>query len=268
MTRAAAVRAAFRRLLPVVAIVASAALTSAALAAEAPVPVIAAAANLQHALPEIVRAFEAAGGGPVRIAFGASGNLARQIVAGAPFELLIAADQSTPQAVIAAGRAAGPAAVYAIGRLGLFVPAGSKIAPDAELAGLADAVRRGEVRRVVIANPALAPYGRAAREVLEGHGLWAPLAGRIALGENVNQAAQLALAGGVDAALLPVSLTSIAPLAGRGRAVTIDAARHRPIVQAMVLVSGAGERARRLHAFMLGREARAVLARYGFAAPD
>lgn len=235
--------------------------------ARADVPNVAVAANLNFAMPEIAAAFKQATGREVKLAFGASGNFSRQIREGAPFELFLSADEENVKLLVAAGRTVDEGRVYAIGKLALFAPNASAVKVDAELDGLVAAVQAGAVKRLAIANPELAPYGRAAREALTRKGLWAPLEGRIVLGESVNQTAQFALAGGVDAAFLPLSILLAPNFRDRGRHVTVPESLHERIVQRMVLVKGAGDTARRLHEFMLGPDARKVLERFGFAVP-
>lgn len=233
----------------------------------ADVPTIAIAANLNFAMPEIAAAFKQKTGREVKLAFGASGNFSRQIRAGAPFELFLSADEANVKVLVDAGRTMDPGRVYAIGRLALFAPNGSAVRVDAALDGLSEAARDGRAKRVAIANPELAPYGVAAREALRRKGLWEALQGRIILGENVNQTAQFALAGGVDAAFIPYSIVVAPGFGGKGRAVLLPESLHDPIVQRMVLVKGAGESARELYQFVLGPEGRAILARHGFGIP-
>ena len=234
----------------------------------ADVPNVAVAANLNFAMPEIVAAFKLKTGRDVKLAFGASGNFSRQIRGGAPFELFLSADEANVKLLLDAGRTVDAGAVYAIGRLVLFAPNASPVRVDAALAGLADAVRSGTAKRVAIANPELAPYGAAAREALRRKGLWDPLEGRIVLGENVNQTAQFALAGGVDAAFIPYSIVVSPSFKDKGRSALLPDSLHDPIVQRMVLVRGAEETARLLYEFVLGAEARAILERYGFGPPS
>jgi molybdate transport system substrate-binding protein len=218
-------------------------------------------------VPEIAAAFERSTGRKVKLAFGASGNLSRQIREGAPFELFLSADQTNVAMLAAAGRTEGEGVVYATGRLVLFVPSGSPVKADPQLAGLGDALRAGAVRRVAIANPDLAPYGAAARQALEKRKLWPLLEGKVALGESVSQTAQFALAGGVDAAFIPYSIVMSPNFRDRGAHAVLSPELHGPIVQRMALVKGAGETARRLYDFLQGAEARAILARYGFGVP-
>jgi molybdate transport system substrate-binding protein len=232
------------------------------------VPNVAVAANLNFAMPEIAASFKQATGREVKLAFGASGNFARQIRAGAPFELFLSADEANVKALVDAGVAVDAGRVYAIGRLALFAPNASAVRVDPALAGLAEALRGGGAKRIAIANPDLAPYGVAAREALRRRNLWDAVQGRIVLGENVNQTAQFALAGGVDAALLPYSIVVSPGFGAKGRAALLPESLHDPIVQRMVLVKGAGETARQLYAFVLGPQGRAILVRYGFGAPE
>lgn len=233
----------------------------------ADVPAIAVAANLNFVMPEIAAAFKQKTGREVKLAFGASGNFSRQIRAGAPFELFLSADETNVKVLADAGRTVDAGRVYAIGRLALFAPNGSAMRVDAALDGLAEAVRDGRARRVAIANPELAPYGVAAREALRRKGLWEALQGRIVLGENVNQTAQFALAGGVEAAFVPYSIVAAPGFSDNGRAVVLPESLHDPIVQRMVLVKGAGNTARQLYEFVLGPDARVILERYGFGIP-
>src|SRR6187551_2174281 len=137
----------------------------AGVAAQRP-PTIAAAANLNFALNEIKDLFARERGTPVEIVFGASGTLTRQIQDGAPFELFLAADEAFPNRLAAAGLTKGPGTVYAVGRLVIFAPKGSPLAIDPNLDGLAKLVKTGGVTRFAIANPDVAPYGRAAEALL------------------------------------------------------------------------------------------------------
>jgi len=135
-------------------------------------PVIAAASSLNGALEEIRRTFTQATGSKIRISFGSSGNLTRQIVQGAPFELFLSADEAYTAALVDKGLTAGASHVYAVGRLVLFIPAGSGLNADSTFEDLTRALSDGRLRRLALANPEHAPCGRAAREVLEYHQLW------------------------------------------------------------------------------------------------
>jgi molybdate transport system substrate-binding protein len=228
---------------------------------------VAVAANLQFALPEIAAAFERASGDRVRLAFGSSGNFRRQIADGAPFELFLSADAAYADALAREGRTEGDGVVYAVGRLALFVPDGSPITADPELRDVARALRDGRLRKFAIANPALAPYGEAARDVLTRAGLWAAIEPRLVLGENISQTAQFAASGAAQGGIVAYSLVRSPTMSGRGTYALLSASMHAPLVQKMVLLKRAGATARAFYAFLQQPAARAILERYGFDVP-
>jgi molybdate transport system substrate-binding protein len=242
-------------------------LLAAPAASRAAGPGIAAASDLKFALDEIAAAWTRETGRPVRLAYGSSGNFRRQIAEGAPFELFLSADESYVLALAREGRLEDEGTLYAVGRLVLFAPAGSPVDPGQGLAGLAAAARAGRVAKLAIANPAHAPYGRAAKEALEGAGAWAPLAGRLVLGENVSQAAQFAASGNATAGLFAYSLAFTPAVAGKGRFALVPESAHAPLRQRMALVKGAGDEARAFYRYLQGPAARGVFSRYGFALP-
>lgn len=236
-------------------------------AAAAEPSLVAAAASLRHVFPELARAWTAVGGARPEVSFGSSGNLYRQIVQGAPFEIFLSADEAQALDLVRAGRTDGDGTVYGVGRLALLVPRHSRLALDPSLGDLADALDDGRLRRLAIANPAHAPYGRAAREALAGAGLWPRLDGRLLLAENAAQAVQFALARGADGGLVPWALVLAERVASEAPHVLLDANLHRPIAQRMVLLAPADADARSLYRFLAGAKARAIFERSGFAAP-
>ncbi len=233
----------------------------------AEVPVVAAASDLQYALVEVARAFTLATAGSVKLSFGSSGNFARQIIQGAPYELLFSADEDYVRMLEARKLTEGAGALYAIGRLALFVPKGSAVKADPEMRDLAAAAADGRLRRIAIANPEHAPYGRAARAALMHMGLWEKLQSRLVLGENVSQAAQFALTRSVDAALIAQSLTVSDAMRRAGSSALVPQAWHAPLAQRMVLLRGAGDTARRFYEFAQSAQAREVFERNGFSLP-
>lgn len=239
---------------------------AAALSAERP-PRVAAASDLSVALGEIAAAFRRDTGLPVDLVFGSSGTLTRQILDGAPFELFLSADEAFVDQLARAGLTRDAGALYAVGRLVLFAPTGSPLRPDEGLEGLARLVARGAVRRFAIANPAHAPYGRAAEAALRAHGLWAPLQPRLVLGENVSQAAQFATAGDAAGGLIAYSLALTPGLTSRGAFALVPESDHPPLRQRMVLLRRAGETATRFYQYVQAPAARATLERYGFTLP-
>lgn len=231
-------------------------------------PIIAAAAQLQFAMPAIADQFEADTGQQVRLNFGSSGNLRRQIAQGAPFELYLSADESYVEALHADGHTEDAGRLYAIGRLVIVAPDGGDALVDGSLAGLRAALAEGTVDRFAIANPTHAPYGVAAREALEATGLWDLVEPRLVYGESVAQAARYAVSdetqGGIIALALVKGERSVATQAGYA---LIPGDLHTPLRHRMALLKGAGDTARAFHDYLLTEPARTILRDYGFELP-
>lgn len=230
-------------------------------------PGIAAAADLKFALGEAAEAYTRASGNRLNLSFGSSGIFRRQIAEGAPFQLFLSADEAYAEALDKEGRTEGAGVLYATGRIALYLPNGSPVQADRELRDLAAAAMDGRLKRLALANPDHAPYGRAAREALQHVGAWEAVQDKLVLGENAAQAARFATSGSAQAALLPYALVRAPELAGKGSYITLPESWHAPLRQRMVLIKGAGETARQFYAFMQEREARAILAKHGFAVP-
>lgn len=231
-------------------------------------PVIAAAANVQGPLQEIAAAYQAQTGTSLRISYGSTGSLVRQIREGAPFEVFLAADEASVNGLVAAGLTEGPGRVYAIGRLALVAPKGGKIALDPGFAGLRAALAAGLVTRFAIANPEHAPYGVRAQEALRHVDLWAAAEPRLVLGENVAQAAQFVASGNADGGMIALSLALSPAVAARVDHVVVPADWHQPLVQSMALLPRAGADAQAFFAFLQGPEAQAIFAAQGYDLPD
>ena len=142
-------------------------------------PVVAAAASMRYAMDDIAVAFERQTGRRVRLTYGATRSLMHQIENGAPYELFLAADEESLRRLAGKKRTDGIPVVFARGRISLVVPSGSSVSVDGELVGLADALAAGNVEHLAIANPEIAPYGRAAREALQRAGVWQGLSPRL-----------------------------------------------------------------------------------------
>ena len=235
--------------------------------ARADAPVIAAASDLQFALEEIAEAFQADTGQPVELSFGSSGNFARQIRQGAPYELYLSADERFVLDLHADGFTRDDGVLYALGRIVVFAPHSSVLVPDSRLDGLAAALEEGRVTRFAIANPEHAPYGRAAEEALRHRGLWEALQPKLVLGENVSQAAQFAATGNTAGGIFAYSLALAPPVAARGAHALIPETWHSPLHQRMVLLDDAGPVAERFYRYIQEPPARAILRQHGFTLP-
>ena len=230
-------------------------------------PAIAAAADLNAALPEIAEAFTRETGQAVDLVFGSSGVLMRQIRDGAPFELFLSADEAFVFQLADAGLTRDRGTLYAIGHIVLFAPTGSPIVPANGLDGLAHLLAAGRVTRFAIANPEVAPYGRAAEAALRARGLWDAIRPRLVIGENVSQAAQFAASGNAVGGIIAGSLASTPALRARGSSAIIPDTLHPPLRQRMVLLTRASPAAERFFAFVQGPTASAILEWHGFGLP-
>lgn len=230
-------------------------------------PVVAAASDLQFAVDEIAAAFTEETGMEVRLAFGSTGNFARQIRAGAPFEIFMAADEEFIEGLHRDGFTRDDGDLYGVGRIVLMVPHGSPLEADGSLDSLAAGLDTGIVSRFAIANPEHAPYGMRAREALEAKGVWETVEPVLVMGENVSQAAQFALSGNAQGGIIAYSLALAPGIAPRGTFALIPEEMHSPLRQRMALLSGAGPVAEAFYDYMKTPAARAILERYGFLLP-
>lgn len=231
-------------------------------------PLVAAASDLTFALEAIADRFTRESGEPVRLVFGSSGQLTRQAMHGARFELFLSADEAFVHRLADAGLTRDRGVLYAVGRLVVFAPHGSPLVVDGNLDGLATLAAQGRLTRFAIANPEHAPYGRAAEAALRARNLWEPVRPALVLGENISQAAQFATTGDAAGGLLAYSLVLSPALSPRGRYALLSESLHPPLRQRMVLMTGASAGAVRFYRYLQEEGARELLRRYGFALPD
>lgn len=232
-----------------------------------PAALAAAASDLKFALDEILVGFRADTGLEVSVTYGSSGNFARQIAQGAPFELFFSADEALVQSLASRGFTRGTGEVYGIGRIVVFAPHDSPLVPDPRLENLARRLADGSAGRFAIANPEHAPYGRAAEQALRALGLWDAVRPTLVLGENIAQAAQFAAGGSTDGGIIAYSLALAPSMRARGSFALIPDTLHAPLRQRMVLLRGASPAAERLYEYMRTTRSRDILSRYGFALP-
>jgi len=225
---------------------------------------IAAAADLKFALDEIVVQFNKAHPADrVETIYGSSGKFQTQIRQGAPFDLYFSADIAYPRALKEESFAASEVQPYAVGRIVLWSP--SRDAARMTLADLADPA----IRKIAIANPKHAPYGKRAEEALKASGVWEKVEAKLVYGENVAQAAQFVQTGNAQAGIIALSLALSPELAKQGSYALIPDKLHQPLEQGFIITkrAAANPLAQAFARFMVGQEARAIMSRYGFVLP-
>jgi molybdate transport system substrate-binding protein len=185
----------------------------------------------------------------------------------APFDMFLSADVAYPNQLAARGLTVPQSEfTYAIGRLVLWAPASSPL--DIEHEGL-QALRRGSIAHVAIANPDHAPYGRAAVAAMQAAGVYDAARTKLVLGENVAQAMQFVQSGAADAGLVALSLVLAPNMKGRGRLFEIPVSTYPRLEQGGTILKWAADvdAARALRGFLLSADGQAILKQYGFSVP-
>jgi len=224
---------------------------------------VAAASDLNFALKEIVELFEHKTGHQVHLTLGSSGNFYAQISNGAPFDVFLSADMDYPRQLEMKGYAVpGSLFTYGIGGLALWAPnrSGLNIA-KLGLGALLD----DSVKKIAIANPEHAPYGRAAVAAMERANVYDRARGKLVFGENISQAAQFVQSGAADVGVIALSIAVSAPMREAGRYWVIPADMYPLLEQGAVLLKHAGPAGKAFHQWLHGAEAQRVFFKYGFA---
>ncbi len=235
---------------------------------EVPLPrelTVAAASDLKFALDEILAEFQKDHADVrVKVTYGSSGNFFAQLSNKAPFDLFFSADIEYPRKLIEQGLAAKETEFqYAVGHIVVWVPNDSKL--DVERLGI-ETLADSSVRKIAIANPKHAPYGRAALAALKSLGVYERIESRLVLGENIAQTAQFVETGAADVGILALSLAMAPAMRDKGRYWQVPQDAHPPLEQGGIILSWAKdqEAARQLRAFVMGDAGRAILKQYGF----
>ncbi len=220
---------------------------------------IAVAANFKSTLDELEAAFEAQSGHDVIVTSGSTGKLYAQIVNGAPFDVFLAADQARPMRLEAEGAAVvGSRFTYAVGRLALWDPDGVAVGPER--------LSRGDDRRLAMANPDLAPYGAAARQVIAALNLSDATRDKLVFGENIGQTFAFIRTRNAELGFVALSQVLAAPAARRGAYWAPPQDMYDPIRQDAVLLARGAENdaARAFVAFLNSDDAASVIERHGY----
>jgi molybdate transport system substrate-binding protein len=229
---------------------------------------VAAAADLKFALDDVAKEYRARHPNvDLEITYGSSGNFYSQLVNKAPFDLFLSADVGYVDKLIEAGLGDKSSRFdYGTGQIVLWVPNESKL--DITRGGL-KSLADPSVKKLAIANPQHAPYGRAAQAALKAEGVWEPVQGKLVLGENIAQTAQFVQSGSVDAGIIAMSLAMSPGMKQAGRYIAIPQSDYPLLEQAGVVLSSAQDpaAARAFGEFLVGPEGGRILASYGFGKP-
>ncbi len=225
---------------------------------------VAAASSIRLPLDIIVQGFQSQTGMSVKVSYGSSGTLTHQILRGAPYQLFLSADRLFPRRLLTAGRVQAGPIEYARGKLVLYIPDRSTLKPGIGFEDIRLQLSNGQIQHLGIANPELAPYGRAAKQALENTGLWQAVEPILARGNNVSQAANFAFTNNVDASLISESLALDERMRARGSYTIIPAELYDPLVHTMVLLDSGHAGVKALFEFLGTAEALKVFSTHGF----
>jgi molybdate transport system substrate-binding protein len=228
---------------------------------------VAAAADLSAVMHEVAKVYEKQNGVIVKLSFGASGALTQQIENGAPFDVFFSADMDYPKQLISNGDAEDASLYrYAIGKLVLWVPADSPL--DVEHRGL-NVLTEPQVKKIALANPQHAPYGRAAVAAMKHVGLYDQVSDRLVMGENVSQAAQFVESGNAQVGFVALSFAAAPAMQKKAKYWQIPTEAYPALEQGVVVLSHSRHKkdAAAFVEYMKTKAAAAVLQKYGFDLP-
>lgn len=228
---------------------------------------IAAASDLSFAFKDLVAEYEKTTGNHVKLSLGSSGNFYSQIQHGAPFDLYFSADIGYPEKLEKAGLTVpGSLYRYAVGRIVLWTARASGLDVSKGL----EVLRDPSIRKVAIANPKHAPYGRAAVAAMKHFNVYEQVKDRLVLGENVSQAAQFIESGASDIGIVARSLAWAPAMKEAGIVWEIPAEAHPLLEQGAVIVKSSRHQdsARQFLEFVRGARGQEIMRRYGFTLPD
>jgi molybdate transport system substrate-binding protein len=230
---------------------------------------LAAASDLNFAIKEIISQYEKDTGNHVQLTLGSSGTFFTQISEGAPFDVYLSADRSYPDQLLDKKLGEpGTLFVYGVGRIVIWVPASSPI--DVTKLGM-QSLLQPSIRKISIANPDFAPYGRAAMSAMQSAGVYDRVKNNLVLGDNISQAAEFVVSGAAQVGILGISMALSDAMRGKGKYWEVPTDTYPVMEQAGIILrhareSGSLDAARSFMRALQSPQARAVLQRYGITA--
>jgi len=223
---------------------------------------VAVAANMQYTIQALVAEFNKTDKTEIEVISGASGNLTQQIMGGAPFDIFISADKKYPGELADKGFTIEAPKVYAQGQLVLW-SARPGIEPQSDLQLLLN----DSIKRIAIANPETAPYGRAAVALLEKYALYDKVQSKLATGESITQASQFVATQNADVGFTAKAIVVSGEMKGKGKWIDLDAKDYPAIEQSAALLKYAQRNeaeARKFYDFLYSAEAKAIYKQFGY----
>ncbi|MCR4319413.1 MAG: molybdate ABC transporter substrate-binding protein [Candidatus Brocadiaceae bacterium] len=228
---------------------------------------IAAASDLNFAMNKICHDFEKTHPGvKVEVSYGSSGNFYAQIKQGAPYDIFFSADASYPALLEEEGFAVkDQKRLYAVGRIVLWIPKKSTLNPQKGL----NIILEPGLKKLAIANPKHAPYGRAAEESLRYYGLWDKVQGKLVFGENISQTAQFVQTGAADAGIIAMSMSISPGMVDRGSYLIIPTESYSRLEQVYTVLQRGKDKSSvtTFLAFAQGKNGKKILSAFGFILP-
>jgi molybdate transport system substrate-binding protein len=224
---------------------------------------IAVAANMRYTMEVLKAEFNKTDRTQIQIVLGASGNLTRQIMQGAPFDIFISADTSFPKRLSDAGFTVAPPKIYATGLLVLW-SAKPNINPAADLKLLLN----NEIKHIAIANPETAPYGTAAVFILKKYNLYNKIFSKLVTGESITQTSQFIATQAAGIGFTAKSIVISDEVKGKGKWVQLNPEDYPPIKQAAVLLKHSKQNnaveAKKFYDFLFSAKAKAIYKKFGY----
>ena len=225
---------------------------------------VAAAANLNGVLEAIVQQYKKQTGVDIKLVYGSSGHFYQQITQGAKFDIFLSANEEFVDRLVTQGVSSSSGVVYARGRLVVLVSKKSKIRPSADMQDIKQALGDGRLTKFAIANPALAPYGLAAKQSLEQLGLAQFIQPRLVLGGDVGQTMLFIKSEAAQAGMVPWSMIKTTPNLKEEEYFLIPEKLHQPILQKMLLFKDANSQARLFYEHLQTEKTRTIWRQYGY----
>lgn len=225
---------------------------------------VAAAANIQFAIKDVISKFEKTHHIGIDLIIGSSGKLTAQIRQGAPYDVFLSADKKYPNSLYESKKAIQKSSTYANGKLTLWTN------KELTINDLND-ITKSEIKKIAIANPKTAPYGKEAENALKNHGLFESIKHKLVFGENIAQTNQYILSGACDVGITAASTAFAKTINQKGTWVEINPETYSPIEQGVVITTfghkNHPEKSKLFFDFLFSEEAKTIFAQYGYQVP-